>query len=170
MKTIKILKNWHYAINQLPFLPVYVKKHKTVTRIYQFTDSCRYSIDEPSCVNKLFGWSIGMHHTNSVRVGWSYDNQTEMIQLWSYYYIGGKLEKKKLCQVNIDEDVKISIASSVVYLHGKNTICYDIFINDRVLDMKITDEKIKSFGYTLETYFGGESKAPHKILIKFKKM
>ena len=37
---------------------------------------------------------------------------------------------------------------------------YNIFF-----DMKITDEKIRLFGYTLETYFGGESKAPHKIEI-----
>lgn len=96
MKKWTIFKWFHYST----FIPKIVSLKKCTHYInyytIQFDDSCRYEINEPSCVNKLLGHSFHIFnvHKNSVRFGWTYNKESDNIIIWTYTYINGKLHKK----------------------------------------------------------------------------
>jgi hypothetical protein len=64
-----ILKGCHYST----FIPKFYKAKDFNKSVYiKFSDSCLYEINEPSCVNKLWGFAYGLGiHRNSVRFGWT---------------------------------------------------------------------------------------------------
>ena len=88
---LKIKKGNHYPFPRFAIgLPKWVRKNKltTMTRSYWFTESCLYDLkDEDQWdVNKLFGFSIGLHHNTSFRFGWRANLKTRTIEIVGYEY------------------------------------------------------------------------------------
>lgn len=136
-----------------------------------FTDSCRYEIEEKSCVNKLFGFSFGIFgvHKNSVRFGWTYNNELNNIFIWKYVYIDGKLKKEKISSCEIGETHAYDIDAFSYKSDKKGYTTYGVCF--KIDGKKIAETKIDSnkwFAITLGPYFGGKTRAPHKIVIKCK--
>ena len=137
-----------------------------INKTVLFEDNCKYSIDEPSCVNKLYGVSFGLFnvHKQSVRFGWSYDGDKDAIQLWSYIYKDNvkKVHKNKLCYIPINRQVSCGI----------EFMCTDDgkYIVSFVVDGVLQYQEVLSFTgkprLTLGPYFGGNTKAPHKMAIQ----
>lgn len=171
MKQYIIKKNHHYS----NFFPkFYCTKEKfELSGNFTFTDSCRYKIDEPSCVNKLFGFCFGFGvHKNSARIGWTYNNEGNLIDLWKYIYKYGKLEKRKFHFINLNDahDFKITVQRNVSALPRYRHYYYIEFYIDGLL---FEFDKIYSNGCfmtTLGPYFGGNTKAPHNIIIEYEKL
>ena len=71
-----VKRGWYYAIPlQLlkKLLGIRICESRKMSCEVSFTESCRYNVGkDQSDINKLFGFSVGMHHKNSVRVGWRY--------------------------------------------------------------------------------------------------
>ena len=88
MKKYIIYKNCHYStfIPQIKCLRnlKYIKNEYYIS----FDKSCKYDIEEKSCVNKLFGYSFGLFsvHKNTCRFGWTYNKETDKIDIWIYIY------------------------------------------------------------------------------------
>lgn len=74
-------------------------------------DGCWFPLETPDdfAVNKLFGLSYGMHHNNSIRVGWTPANEPGHIDLFFYFYINGMLFEKPFCVVEIGKKYTIEI-------------------------------------------------------------
>ena len=56
--------------------------------------TCNLTIgDFPPCtgIQKLTGFSRGWHHWNSIRLGYNRSENSDVIRLWLYTYIRGKL-------------------------------------------------------------------------------
>lgn len=128
-----------------------------------FTDSCRYEIDEPSCVNKLFGVTHGLFgvHKNSDRFGWTYNKETDKINIWIYYYDNGNLIKKIIDSVCIGERNAFKI-----YTDTERNL--EFSINDNILKIHPQGPG-KKWHVLLTPYFGGNSVAPHRIEIEMKR-
>ena len=169
MRIYKILKGWHYAKNFIPRLQLicncnYIQQGGDMT----FTDSCKYEIDEESCVNKLFGFSFGLFgvHKNSARFGWTYNSEMNEIFIWKYVYDNGKLTKEKIFSCNIGETHAYDIDAWTYDSDKKGYKTYGICF--KIDGKKIAETKIESnkwFVLTLGPYFGGNTRAPHKICI-----
>lgn len=154
---VRILKGFHYS-TFFPKIYRFCSENKKSIRV-KFDKSCAYKIDEKSCVNKLWGFSIGVFgvHKNSYRFGWTYEN--DKIVIWVYSYINGKLQKEKLTECEFDKEYECSIS-----------------INDKVIFNfnGVTKEKelrsIKNFLLELGFYFGGNTRAPKNMKIEFKRI
>ena len=87
-----IIKGFHYS-TFFPKIYRFRSENKKSVQV-KFDKSCAYKIDEKSCVNKLWGFSVGLFgvHKNSYRFGWTYEN--DKIIIWTYSYINGKLQKE----------------------------------------------------------------------------
>lgn len=98
--TLTILPNFHYST----FIPRIYKSNTIRSVKIKFDKSCKYSIQERSCVNKLWGFSSGLFgvHKNSYRFGWTYDSVSDKIIIWAYIYRNGKLFKEQLTECNFD--------------------------------------------------------------------
>ena len=154
---VRIFKGFHYS-TFFPKIYRFCSEHKKSIQV-KFDKSCAYKIDEKSCVNKLWGFSIGLFgvHDNSYRFGWTYDN--DKIVIWVYSYINGKLQKEKLTECEFDKEYQCSIS-----------------INDKVIFNfnGVTKEKqlssTKKFLLELGFYFGGKTRAPKNMKIEFKRI
>ena len=156
MKTYTIRKGCHYS----NFFPSFFRNTGifSMSKTIRFTESCRYEIDEPSCVNKLFGFCFGFGvHRNSVRFGWTYDPNMRCIVIWQYVYSGKKLSKEKVFKCEIGEEHTYSIllngSDATLYVNGHIVWSSNVFADS-------------SFITTLGPYFGGNSRAPHCITIE----
>lgn len=172
MRTYKIKKNRHYS-NFIPKIKCLNKKNDfTFNNSLNviFDESCRYEIEEKSCVNKLFGHSIGLFnvHKHSYRFGWTYDNKIDKIIIWIYLYNDSKLYKKKIFECSFNTIYKFNIITQLNL--EKNTYNTTFFINDNIVkERKFKTNKINKMLLTLGFYFGGNTKAPHNMLIKYVK-
>ena len=164
MKKYTILKGCHYS-NFLPSI-FKIDDNKPIKRFeknIEFTESCKYEINEPSCVNKLFGFSFGIFgvHKNSVRFGWTYQKETDSIVIWKYVYADGDLIKYPISDVKICQKYKFQIEC---FYFGENQYRVICRINDKWIDSFWFNIK-KYYLLTLGPYFGGKTRAPHKIHI-----
>jgi len=165
MKNYKILKWCHYAINFFPrILTINDKKPiRRFEKFIEFTDSCRYEINEPSCVNKLFGFCFGLFgvHKNSARFGWTYNKETNLIDIWKYVYVDGDLIKRPAGSVQIGKKCWFQIE------------CWDFSENEYRVVLRMNDMWVDSYWFktkshlllTLGPYFGEHSRAPHRMHI-----
>jgi len=153
-------KGTHYS-NQLfyKFLNC-LQFSNTLTYKVTFTNSCEYFLNKEDQldVNKLFGFSSGLHHTNSARFGWNYE--PHKINLWAYYYINGKRDITYVDSLIIGTEYQLSIES---FSDKYNFI---VFRNGRKKIVSIHKSIEHHFGYKLWPYFGGNNTAPHDIAIK----
>lgn len=143
---------------------------KVMTRKATFTSLCRYIFDDVDKydINKLFGFSEGLHHINSARFGWLYNPNNDKIELHSYCYTDGvkSLNNTYICALNIQESAILNI--SIV----NDTYVFDV----KSCTLGHTYQKIvkrgsntKKLGYDLYPYFGGNKCAPHDIEIYLEK-
>jgi len=106
-----------------------------------FTDSCRYYTDDIQLteqVNKLFGYGAILHHRRSYRIGWRYNQEKDIIDLFEYFYIKGEPHIKKFDSMKIGQTKKL----------------------------KVKSKKYVWFGVYRWPYFGGKEPAPKNITIK----
>lgn len=181
-KNYIIPKGFHYS-NFIPWFKC-IKGSFEIERTFVFTDSCKYEIDEPSCVNKLFGFCFGMFgvHKNSARFGWTYDKGHDVVKIWRYVYENGKLEKSWIEDVRIDEPIKLKLYVEQIkpvnitkwkFDEKVNDIvetdkaihtnyCVNFVINNHTVCYWYLPTDIK-YIVTLGPYFGGKSRAPQCI-------
>lgn len=126
-----------------------------ITKTFTFTESCLYDLPV-SEINKLFGYSYDLLNKDSVRIGWKANKNT--IQLWTYFHKNWTRSnpKVKLGEFNINEPIKCEIRT-------EKDITYFV-INDKLLYS--TKFKKKYWGWKSNIYFGGQTPAPHTMLIE----
>jgi hypothetical protein len=123
--------------------------------------------DNSTCVgdfNKLFGWSHGMHHTNSFRIAWrAIDPVTVNEQkvgtkyrIAAYCYQNGVRYIKGFSTILPDQSVDMFIkreGNIVTFGCNNNTTTY-------------TYNGPTGWGYNLNPYYGGNCPAPQTINIE----
>lgn len=159
-----IFKGFHIST----FLPkfYFLNKREEIEETYKitFNESCRYTINEKSCVNKLFGYCFGLFqvHKNSVRFGWTYSEENDKVIIWIYTYQESKLNKFKIYECEISgKEYEFSIKTSI---KRQETFFYINGIEVYKTNVNIYSKIIATLGF----YFGGKTRAPHKIKIDYK--
>jgi hypothetical protein len=127
-----------------------------------FNQSCKYEIEGEDMydINKLVGFSRGLHHKDSARFGWRYSSKGDCIELFAYCYVSGNRTYKKMCDIELNREAVLEISKVKNYyifrvFHGISTYVFTV------------DTKCKfPIGYSLWPYFGGNLKAPHDMVIE----
>lgn len=132
---------------------------QTMTRKVMFTPSALVQPGVPDCdddINKLFGWSYGWHHSNSIRVGWRVDPVRSQITLFLYLYENGKRRQVRLANIKCNETYDVTLA------HNHSTGALSLQARNSTFDRSITDTwkgSRPSCGYRLGLYHGGNCPA-----------
>jgi hypothetical protein len=149
-------------------LPVLIKRNKSfsITKQFKFTDSALYLFDDEDQhdVNKLFGFSFGWHYKNSVRFGWRPNNDLSKMEIVGYEYLNKlRIPTIPICEVELNKWYKYELK----YNGLTNQIEYIINDDNETFSTvhPITLKYKFNLGYKLYLYFGGNKKAPHKIII-----
>jgi len=130
-----------------------------------FTNSCIYTLpnSDQEDINKLFGFSCGMHHKNSARFGWSYINNK--IQLWAYYYNDTQRYNTYITSLELNKPYQLYLNALESYYEF--LVEHDYAVVARI---KVPRKNKKTIGYNLWPYFGGNNSAPHDIKIQMVKI
>ena len=137
LKKYLIRTNRHYS--GFRFRPFF--KRDYISAYVCFTDSCRYYGDDLQLkeqINKLFGFGAIRHHKRSYRIGWRYNANKDIIELFEYKYEYGIRFYELVDTMKIGQTKKLTVFSPR-YIY---------------------------FGKYLFPYFGGKYPAPKNILIK----
>jgi hypothetical protein len=130
-----------------------------------FYKDCQYEIPGHQLnINKLFGFSRGYHHYNSVRFGWRY--MDGKIEILAYMYKKGK-------RINEwDEDIHLAFIEldkpyNFILMHKKDTIHFIIKSdnNDLLTIRTFSFNPLFKLGYILNPYFGGSEPSPKTMKI-----
>lgn len=125
----------------------------------KFDSSCIYDLGNINQhdINKLIGFKFGLDvHKNSARIGWRYNVDNEVIEIFAYSYVEGVRDSRKLGVCFIDEVVSINIEV------GNGLIFYEYMGFTYVVEgLEMSKEKYFSF-----PYFGGNEVAPHMMQIE----
>lgn len=157
----KIKKNKHYSNNLFYKLFNFLNLRKEINFNVIFDESSYYNLNNSNQldVNKLFGFSIGYHHKNSVRFGWN-SYSKDLVSIYSYCYINGVRKINFMTNININSEYKMSI------IDKKN---YYLFVitdsKNKIIVDNVSKENITGISYNLWPYFGGNEKSPHDIRI-----
>jgi hypothetical protein len=157
----------HYSNKLLYKLLHWINLKDVLAFQVKFTQTCQYSLPEEDQkdINKLFGFSTGMHHNNSARFGWCYDPNIRKINLYAYCYIDGKRKSKFITSVEIGQNYQL-------YIHDLGT-SYEFVVDEKytpIATTKIRKSAKRGFGYKLWPFFGGNNPAPHDIIILMKRL
>ncbi|MGW8123031.1 hypothetical protein ACV07N_10280 [Roseivirga echinicomitans] len=137
-------------------------KSDVMTFTARFDKTVRYDLGNKNQedINKLMGFSDcnSLHHDNSVRFGWRYSIQKDLVEVFSYAYTNGTVSYHHMGDVGIDETVRyqIQIVANKFYL---------------LLNGELKQEVARGAGceiglyYKLYPYFGGDETAPHDMSI-----
>jgi len=134
-----------------------------------FTDSTMYFFNDEDQfdINKLFGFSIGHHHTNSYRFGWRPNSDLTKMEILGYeYHKKVRVPAKPICEVELNkwyryEMIFFSITKEVKYcIYDENNVAV---CGDERSPMELKHRI--HFGYKLYLYFGGTKRAPHDMTI-----
>lgn len=164
-----ILKGWHYSIRDNTFIPFPFKfsfAPKFLRFVAVFGEGCDYDDNNKGDINKLYGVSYGIDpHWRSVRIGWRWNENLKVIELFAYSYVKGKRVVKFISSVALLEQIEFQIfysaTSNAVRINARTND--DSFVNVNV------DEIDRSpFRFKLWPYYGGNKPAPNymKIFIK----
>jgi hypothetical protein len=110
--------------------------------------------------NKLFGFSYGLHQTNSVRIGWKAVG--DRIRVAGYVYQNGVRTIKGFGWVTPEQLTIISIQ------HDPSAGVVWFTCGDKVLSLPYTASP--SVGYYLNPYFGGDCNAPETMYIEMNRV
>jgi hypothetical protein len=136
-----------------------------------FDGSCAYQLPEEDQLdwNKLGGWSYGLHHNNSVRIGWRYNPTINMIEMCLYEYVNG------VRTVNDNHVIAVHL-NNIIQLDLKLTAAYRVTLiatgavkhpNKPNLITRLYGSKLApSWGYNLGIYFGGNCTQPNNNPMK----
>ena len=104
-----------------------------------FADNCKYEIDEKSCVNKLYGFCLGLFgvHKNSIRFGWTYNKETDGL-FWDWG------DKSKVVWLNPPYSSKLIKAFVKKLSEHNNGIAIVVNRTDNLLFQEIIFPKAKS--------------------------
>jgi hypothetical protein len=131
-----------------------------------FDTNCLILPGDDTCdrdINKLFGWSYGMHQTNSIRVGWR--SERGAIHLFAYMYMNGTRVTKGIGWTPAGTSVPVTayhdtLLGEVVFIVGGFTVGAGSTV-------RITwTGCAPCMGYNLRPYFGGNCSAPADMTIK----
>jgi hypothetical protein len=113
-------------------------------------------------VNKLFGFSIGLHHDDSHRFGWNVVDGS--IQIYAYSYVDKKRVIKEMCGIEPSKEYKFNI------VRKNSKVMFNVFDTDGLIISQVTIpiNTKKILGYKLWPYFGGNKLAPHTMHITLK--
>lgn len=164
----KCLKHFESIKSRITGNPIYYDEH-----IVEFDDSIIYKLpdEDQMDVNKLFGFSYGLHHINSDRIGFRYipDKGVEIVL---YSYCNGKRERTKhIAYMEIGHKYSISLSVDLMDKQRQVTPIVEKIGNESPINLnsyyifdggKSLKTKIR---YTLGIYFGGNRRAPHTITI-----
>lgn len=167
-----IFKDKHFA---RPITVGFFIAKKVMKKTVVFKDSCRYWQGDADTLdgvtvygdtNKVFGigylWS---HKKDSARFAWTYNPDTDDVQIWAYCYVSGKRVVRFLASVpfNVKVDLDIEISSGVY----RFVVFYWPEINRSLLFQKTVDfSHSKIFSFPLGPYFGGDLPAPRTMEIE----
>lgn len=170
-KIMKIFKGFHYPF-PLDFGGYLVKKvnpddNYIANTSYTFDPNCKYEIGEDqSDVNKLFGFSLGYHHRNSVRIGWRYRDGN--LEICYYAYQNGKrlptkvIEKIELKENPVTVDIDLSFDREL----DEISIIVQTDISCKCINYEYSFQNNKPvWSYGLGLYFGGNKTAPHTMKV-----
>jgi hypothetical protein len=159
MSNYTIPQGWHYSLKSFSdLLGLFTWKRDSVFLNVKFSSTCLFTKrdNDDKDINKLYGFSYGFHHKNSVRLGWVPDFGSKQIKIYYYHYNNGKLSYGEITRVPVNEFFPCNI---------------QVF-DDRVryqVKSEIVEKKFArpSFplGYWLRPYFGGNNTAPHEMRI-----
>ena len=96
-----IYKGFHFCNKALYKLINLVNDSKRMSYYVTFNETALYVDDtiDKFDVNKLFGFSIGLHHHNSYRFGWNcLDNK---IHIYAYSYINSERVMSEICVIKV---------------------------------------------------------------------
>jgi hypothetical protein len=110
--------------------------------------------------NKLFGFSYGLHQTNSVRIGWKAVG--DRIRVAGYVYQNGVRTIKGFAWATPEQLTIISIQ------HDIQAGLVWFTCGDKVLSLPYTTSP--SVGYYLNPYFGGDCNAPETMYIEMNRV
>lgn len=162
-------------------------KKKKLSREVIFDYNAKYFIQGADFedINKLFGlgfftfgqiWKVilgffsqklipdALHHTDSIRIGWNYDVESNKIRLYSYTYVNGEINKQFITKVPLQSNVTCSI-----YIIDNN---YTISITNNSIEYQsipVNFSHSKKWSYLLGIYFGGDQTPDHDINITMNK-
>jgi hypothetical protein len=151
------------------FIPILIRRDKSfsIIKAFKFTESAIYKFEDADQhdVNKLFGFSIGMHHKNSFRFGWRPNADLTKIEIVAYeYHQGIRIPTIPIREVELNCWYEYSLE----YVAGRSEVHYIIMENPKygkgVTSSIVLKNKL-NWGYKLDLYFGGNKKAPHDITI-----
>lgn len=147
---------WFYKIFNSFFFKIKRLSYKVT-----FNKNCLYTLNnnDKYDINKLFGFSLGYHHIDSARFGWSVNGNS--VDIFCYCYIDGKRTSSFLLSVVPEKEYKFTIFGL--------SDCYVFLATDSDNQVKrklINKTKSRNkWGYKLWPYFGGNQKAPHDMNI-----
>jgi hypothetical protein len=131
-----------------------------------FTGSCLYDLkdEDQGDVNKLFGYSLGLHHNNSLRFGWRANIKNATIEIVAYEYRLKVRYVTPICEVKLNEPYRFDIQ-----YNGYSQVTYTVYEDNGFQVMSIVNplqlQRKYNIGYTLGLYFGGNEKAPQDITL-----
>ena len=164
---ITIKKGKHYSNGFIYKILNFFNFKNKLEYIVEFDDSALYKIEgiDKYDINKLFGFSSGLHHKNSARFGWVVVEKE--IFIYSYCYIDKKRVSQFITKINYNGRYKFSILdvdSEYVF-----TVSNIDTKESRHLTQEKGSQKTFRFGYKLWQYFGGNLKSPENITISLTK-
>jgi hypothetical protein len=158
-----IYKGFHYCNKSLYKLFNLFNDKKRMSYYVTFNETALYVDDtlDRFDVNKLFGFSLGMHHKNSYRFGWNcLDGK---IHIYAYAYVNGERIITEICKIKINEEHRFTI-----FMNNTGKCVFTVIDSSDNIHQAIVmghKHKEKLFGYKLWPYFGGNKPAPQKIEI-----
>ena len=159
MKAYIILKGEHYSSH--PVKPYFGKNTFKITAL--FDESCRYDLGnvDQLDVNKLFGVSFGNHESNSIRIGWAYNLESQKMDIYTYTYENSVRNINKIGSCNIGEEVSIQLKLNFSNSSYQTTSSISTPA-DQIFNYEYPSLRV---GYYLYPYFGGNNPAPHDMTI-----
>lgn len=124
-----------------------------------FDSNCSIRPDAVDCMNdwnKLFGFSYGMHHSNSLRLAWR-ALPTGLIRIASYIY------ENKISKYNAFATVPVNTFFDMGITYDPDNRKVYSFVNE--LQIEDSFSKSVSWGYYLKPYHGGNCPAPATVKI-----
>ncbi len=144
---------------------------KVMQRYVMFSENCKYVFDDIDRfdINKLFGFSEGLHHKNSARFGWLYNPNTDKFEIHAYVYADGQLNLTNTYICSVFSGSVTNLLINVVDDHYEFGVITG-GVNKNVYRKKVPRGKSTTkLGYNLYPYFGGNKTAPHEMDIQITK-
>jgi len=115
-------------------------------------------LDCQSDWNKLYGWSYGLHQSNSIRICWR--SRLGKIQIGAYLYENGKRRVRYINSVDVYKGIDTSI------YHDKELGVVQFRVGDKFWSTNWYGSVVR-FGYDLGLYYGGNCPAPETIQVEY---